>query len=34
MGRAAGVAVKLELALLLLVFDGVEERLIIGGPDD
>ncbi len=27
-------APKLELALLLLVFNGVEEGLIVGGPDD
>ena len=33
-GRAEGVAEELELALLLFVFDGVEEGCIVGGPDD
>ena len=32
--RAEGVTPELELALLLLVFDGVEEGAIVGGPDD
>ena len=33
MRRAEGVAPELELALLLLVFDGVEEGSVVGGPD-
>ncbi len=33
-GRAARVTPELELALLLFVFDGVEERGVVGGPDD
>ena len=33
-GAAERVALELELALLLFVFDGVEERAIVGGPDD
>ena len=33
-GGAAGVTPELELALLFLVLNGVEECLIIGGPDD
>ena len=32
--RAEGVAQQLVLALLLLVFDGVEEGAVVGGPDD
>ena len=32
--RAEGVPPELELALLLLVFDGVEKGGIFGGPDD
>ena len=32
--RSERVAIELELALLLFVFDGVEHRLVIGGPYD
>ena len=32
--RAEGVPPELELALLLLVFDGVKKCPVVGGPDD
>ena len=32
--RLKGVAIKLKLALLLFVFDGVEERAVVGCPGD
>ena len=34
MRGAERVTPELELALLLLVFDGVEEGRVVGGPDD
>ncbi len=34
MGSAESVAKELELALLLLVFDGVKERGVVCGPGD